>query len=48
VVPFSNNNGFVVVVHDSATGQCWYREVNKDFGDAPEKAWFNLGTPVKK
>jgi hypothetical protein len=48
VVPFSNVNGFTVVVHDSATGQCWYREVNKDFGDAPEKAWFDLGTPVKK
>lgn len=48
VVPFSSPNGFVVVVHDSATGQCWSRDVNKDFADAPEKAWFNLGTPVKK
>jgi hypothetical protein len=48
VVPLSNNNNYLVVVFDPATGQCWYREVNKDFGDEPEKAWFNLGTPVKK
>ncbi len=47
-VPFNNNNASFVVVFDPVTGQCWYREVNKDYADAPEKAWFNLGTPVKK
>jgi hypothetical protein len=48
MVPFSNNNAPLVVVFDPVTGQCWFREVSKDYADAPEKAWFNLGTPVKK
>src|SRR5262249_55180006 len=39
------NQGQTLIVLDTATGQCWMRSANTD---PPARAWFDLGTPVKK